>query len=219
MISDTEIAQLLVNLYSGPAGFDFYESGAGDSGICWALKCTPEADVVLLRGSKTLQDWFRDLIALASPWHHPVFGPVHPGFSIGMDRACDEIMSHLRELVPVIICGHSLGAGRAAILTALMIERGELPLARVAFGEPKPGFQQLADYIAKVPGRSYRNGAGVHHDMVTDVPFKIPPELYERPTPLIDVSEPPASVLAIEFDPFAFHHMPLYAAALAKQGR
>ncbi len=216
MISDLEISQLLVNLYQGPAGFDFYEPGSGASdGICWALKRTPDADVVCLRGSTTFQDWCRDLVALAAPFSHEVFGPVHPGFEIGMERAFTEILGHTQgddATGKVIVAGHSLGAGRAAILTALLCEFGNPPIARVVFGEPKPGFSKLAEYISKVPARSYRNTGAGHHDLITDVPLSFPPEEYVHASELIDVSGVPT--IGDPWGCFAFHHMPLYLQGL-----
>jgi Lipase (class 3) len=221
MVSDAQIAAWLVDLYAGPAGFDHYEPGQGDSGICWGLKLTADYDYVLLRGSVTPEDWLRDFIALATPFEHHEFGPVHPGFLLGMEdmmKSLYEVMGHSMD--NLIIAGHSLGAGRAAILTALMIstyDYGCYPVARVVFGEPKPGFPQLAEYIANVPARSYRNGTGIHHDMITDVPLTLPPlENYVHPCPLTLVNNPPANVLEADLDVFGYHHMPLYAAALAK---
>jgi lipase (class 3) len=221
VISDLEIAQLLQQLYSGSTGFDHYEPGSGGSGICWALKKTSDTDIILLRGSTTFQDWARDLIALAAPFSHSVFGPVHPGFEIGMERAWENISGYVDPRPgrrPWIVAGHSLGAGRAAILTALAVECAQAPAARVVFGEPKPGFKRLAEYIAHVPARSYRNTGEVSgrsgHDLITDVPLSFPPEEYVHDSSLIDVSAPPAA--GDNWGPFAYHHMELYVSALGK---
>ncbi len=219
MITDLEIAELLEQLYQGGAGFDHYEPGVGDSGICWALKRTPDADVILLRGSCTFQDWVRDLVALAAPFSHAVFGPVHPGFEVGMERAFMDVISKCwptAQYRSTIIAGHSLGAGRTAILTALLTEWGHPPLARVVFGEPKPGFQKLADYIKGVPARSYRNASGGQYDLVTSVPISFPPEEYVHPGPLIDVCAPPPD--GDSWGVFAFHHLGLYIQALRESG-
>jgi hypothetical protein len=218
MVTDLQIAQMLQQLYQGGEGFDHYEPGSGDSGICWALKRTPEADVILLRGSATFQDWVRDLIALATPFSHEAFGPVHPGFEMGMERAWQEIQFQTVKNPsndverPAIVAGHSLGAGRAAILTALMIERRCPPIRRVCFGEPKPGFQQLADYIKGVPAASYRNAGGGQHDLITSVPLSFPPEEYVHAAPLTDVFGAPQP--DDKWGPFCMHHMELYVKAL-----
>lgn len=221
MITDARIADLLVKLYQGPEGFDFYEAGNGDSGICWALSKFEDEYVYQLRGSKTLEDWLRDLVALATPFEHNAFGPVHPGFLIGMADAVDEMLTRWDRKSLITVTGHSLGAGRAAIAVAMFLERG-VPrwlLRRVVFGEPKPGLCTLAEFIANVPGRSYRNGTQAHHDLITDLPLTIRPfEDYVHPTPLVMVNEPPQSESEALLDVFGFHHIPLYAAALAKLG-
>lgn len=216
---DAQIANLLVQLYKGPTGFDFYEPGNGDSGICWALTKLPNEYIFQLRGSATFEDWFRDLVALATPFQHNVFGPVHQGFLIGMVDAVDEMLSHWDNKTPITLTGHSLGAGRAAIAVAQMMVRGVPPhlLRRIVFGEPKPGLPQLAQFISPVSGRSYRNGTGFHHDTITDLPATIRPlQNYVHPTPLIFVSEPPKNEIEALLDIFGFHHMPLYAAGVAK---
>lgn len=216
MITDFEIAELLVQLYRGSEGFDYYENPPNDSGICWALKKTAEVDVILLRGSTTFQDWIRDLIALATPFSHAEFGPVHPGFEIGMERAFQAIVSTPGLNKNIVIAGHSLGAGRAAILTALMVEDNVKPIARVVFGEPKPGFKKLADYISGVPARSYRNTGNGQHDLITSVPLSFPPEEYVHAAPLTDVCALPQP--GDSWGVFAYHHMELYAAALRPTG-
>jgi hypothetical protein len=145
----------------------------------------------------------------------PIFtriGHVHDGFHIGMERVWAELRPQLRQ--PAIITGHSLGAGRAAILTGLMVKDGVPPISRVVFGEPKPGFADLAELIAAVPGRSYRNGDGVHHDLITDVPFSFPPVEYAHPTPIIPVCAPPPA--DDRWGAFCWHHIELYEAALAQ---
>jgi hypothetical protein len=213
-MTDLQIANSLVDLYAGTlTSFDFVEPGKGDSGICWSSKRSDGVDYIFLRGSVTLADWFKDLIALAAPWTHDTLGPVHPGFLLGMDRCWAEIK--FKTAGPWVVSGHSLGAGRAAILTGLMLEDGISPLARVTFGEPKPGFAQLAKFISKVPTRSYRNGHNRDHDLVTSVPISFPPEEYAHAETLIDVSAIPSLEETILHGPLRYHSMKLYVQALA----
>ncbi len=221
MITDARIAELLEDLYAPDvlghtsAPVDYFAPGEGPSGICWASKRIDGVTVILLRGSVTLWDWLTDVMALATvPYHHETLGPTHPGFTLGMDRCWRDIKANTQG--PYIIAGHSLGAGRAAILTGLMLESGVTPLARVVFGEPKPGFAPLASYIQGVSGRSYRNGDASHHDLVTDVPIRFPPEEYVHPSPLIEVCAPPVGYILERMGLFAWHHMGLYSSALSK---
>lgn len=151
MISDPAIAYRLVVLYSGQVGdpsvFDFYEAGRGDSGICFAADRTDGVTDIFLRGSKVFWDWDKDLMLLAAPWEHDTLGPVLSGFALGMGRCWAEIRRRTKG--PWRVHGHSLAAGRGPILTGLMLEDGLKPqsdiIDSVLFGEPKPGFQKLAD--------------------------------------------------------------------------
>lgn len=214
MISDARAAGLCCALYEpSPVNpFAVIDDGA-DDGICWALAREGDCDVIVLRGSVTLRDWLRDVLALTLPYTSRRMGPVHPGFYLGLDNCWSDIAKVLRPDAPVVVTGHSLGAGRAAILTALMIDAGRAPAARIVFGEPKPGFAQLATYISTVPGRSYRNGDDRHHDLVTEMPFSFPPEDYEHASPLIKVCAPPPPDHS--WGIFAYHHIELYLAAVS----
>jgi len=216
VISDLQIVNLLIAQYQDPAkGFDVSDPGVGPSGICWSSVNVSGTTVICLRGSKTFWDWFKDFIALATPYDHETLGPTHPGFTLGMDRCWRDIKASTTG--PYVIAGHSLGGGRASILTGLMLEDNVHPLSRVTFGEPKPGFSQLAQYISSVPARAYRNGDGHHHDMVTDFPLTISMEEYTHPTPLIELSATPSDQHEALFGMFKFHHISLYGAALTVQ--
>lgn len=97
-------------------------------------------------------------------------------------------------------------------------------LGVVTFGEPRPGFIQLADILAPYPNRSYRNNPeGVFgHDLVTDVPAHAPPEFPYvhggecgvNPRHLIDIDGPPTDPL--DLTPFRWHHTYLYLAGMLK---
>jgi hypothetical protein len=208
--TDADIAALCAAIYADAGGpivaWDHFDAGE-DDGVCWALKRLPACDVIVFRGSATFQDWVRDFRAA------PIFtriGHVHDGFHSGMEHAWADIRLLLKQ--PAVVTGHSLGAGRAAILTGFMVKDGVSPVARVVFGEPKPGFLDLAELIAAVPGRSYRNGDGAHHDLVTDVPFSFPPLQYTHPTPIIPVCAPPTA--DDQWGAFSWHRPQLYSVAL-----
>lgn len=215
MISDKDCAKLCNEIYNttpDPKFWSHYDAGE-DDGICWALLHTDDANVITLRGSATFLDWIRNLLALALPFTHHQMGPVHPGFLLGLDHAWSEMKLMLDMSRPVVFTGHSLGAGRADILCGMAIlDRIEVA-RRVCFGEPKPGFQPLAKLLQTIPGASYRNGEadGHAHDLVTNVPFNLPPEDYVHPTPLIKVTAPPTDW---SWGAFAWHHMGLYVTAL-----
>lgn len=217
MISDLTCAKLCDAIYGRqpdpPFRWDVIDQGL-DDGVYWGLARFGDVDVVVLRGSVTVGDWLRDFVAVADPFTHDKLGPVHPGFALGMEKMCGEV---LRLAQPkVIVTGHSLGAGRACILSALMKLAGCPPLRRVCFGEPLPGFAPLAALLADIPTASYRNGsASAHeHDLITDIPFAFGLEQYVHPIALTDVYSQPAAD-----DPWGsirWHHAPLYVEALAR---
>ncbi len=210
--SDADIATLAcVGIYSPTAvtdGFDHVDVGM-DDGVFWALKRLPGYDVVIFRGSVIFLDWVRDGRALATPTR---IGHVHAGFFAGMEKMWAEARPILTQ--SVIVCGHSLGAARAAILTGLMVADGMAPIARVVFGEPKAGLLDFVKPIADVPGRSYRNGDNLHHDLITDEPPSWPPFQFMRPTPIIPVCCRPQGNEFEAFGLFAWHHGTLYDIAL-----
>ena len=152
----------------------------------------------------------RELMPASAP---SCIGTVHAGFFAGMQRMWSELRSMLDLKAKVIVGGHSLGAARAGDLTGLMVLDNRAPIARVVFGEPKPGYMDLAKLIELVPGRSYRNGDQKHHDLVTDVPFSFPPFQYVHPTPIIPVLEMPSADGFSSMGVFAYHHTQLYAKA------
>lgn len=205
-----DIVRLCGQIYQHDAavsGFDYFDAGM-DDGIAWAIRRLDYFDVVILRGSVTLQDWIRDARALAIPTR---IGHVHDGFYAGMEHMWADCRAKLRQ--PTIVGGHSLGAARAAVLTGLMKADGAEPAARIVFGEPKPGLIDFAQLLADIPGKSYRNGDNLHHDLITDLPFSFPPEQYTRATPIIPVcAEPPAND---RDGVFGWHHVQLYEAAIA----
>lgn len=213
MPSDAEFATLAcVAIYSpsvlNDGQFDHVDVGM-DDGVFWALKRLAGYDVIVLRGSVIKLDWLRDFRLMPQLTK---IGTVHSGFLAGMEQMWAEARPLLTQ--SVIVTGHSLGAARAAILTGLMIADGIAPVARVVFGEPKPGLVDHAKFIAGVPGRSYRNGGGLHHDYVTDVPMTFPPMQFVHPTPIIPVTCTPTKPEFGVDGLFAWHHGQLYETAL-----
>ena len=217
MITDRAIAELCGALYAYPGNppmtWDHYDPGEYD-GVCWALKRIDDTDVIVLRGSTTQADWIHDAETWSEPVENEKFGPVHYGFSCGMERVWHDAQKVLRG-VKVLVSGHSLGAGRACILTAIMVSEGWAPNARICFGEPRPGYAQLGEFIKDVPARSYRNAGTWGHDLVTDVPFTLPEFPFVHPMPLIDIDVPPDQEIVSRWSVFAGHHLPLYVRGLA----
>lgn len=212
MPSDALIASYCNAIYSPTAiigDWDRFDPSL-DDGVCYAVKKLPGFDLVVFRGSITAQDWIADFRSLPIPTR---IGHVHAGFYSGMEHVWAELRPLLMQ--PVIVAGHSLGAARAAVLCALMVKDGVPPVARIVFGEPKPGLMDLAQLVANVPARSYRNGDDRHHDLVTDVPLTLPPFQFVHPTPIVVVTKEPGESLFERLGIFAWHHMPLYLAGVS----
>lgn len=211
---DKLVVSLCESIYSPTAlvgPWDRFDVGL-DDGVCYALRKLDGFDIVVFRGSITAQDWIRDLHAEIIQTR---IGHVHEGFFAGMEQIWRELRPLLTQ--PVIVAGHSLGAGRAAILCGLMVKDGVTPVRRVVCGEPKPGLIDLANLIQAIPAASYRNGDARNHDLVTDVPFSFPPLQYVHPTPVVEVCAEPTGPMFERLGAFAYHHIELYVAALAAQ--
>lgn len=214
-MTDNGLAQIELGIYGKrPVEWDYHSDGMRSDSVVWGAIIGPDGiTTIALRGSIVLIDWIRDAMAFADPCAHGVLGPVHIGFSLGMDATWAEIKANTHG--PYRVIGHSLGAARAAILTGLMIADGAIVVERVVWGEPLSGFEQLKKLIEPVPTRSYRNGDLKYlHDRVTDIPYSFPPEEYVRASPLIDVSVAPGTSLISKLGAFSWHHMDLYAAAM-----
>lgn len=208
---DKQIADLCLALYAdAPQGFDDLLWPEADDGVCCALKRLGDTDVVVFRGSTTIEDWLRDFLAIPHETEtHPQLGDVHAGFMLGMDDAFAHLFPLLRE--KVIVTGHSLGAGRAALFMGLLATRlPDVDASAVLFGEPRSGCGRLQRLLADRKYRSYRNASKGGHDLITDLPTDPP---YCRNRPLLDVSAPPPP--GDPWGPFAFHHMELYQRALS----
>ena len=211
-LNDTILVNLCNDIYS-PQPDDYWEhfdSGAED-GICCGLKRLDGYDVIVLRGSVTAHDWVEDIRAIPVKTR---IGTVHKGFYDGMEKLWAELKPLLKQ--PVAVTGHSLGAARADILAGLMTVGGVTPIRLSVFGEPKPGFGDFAKVIRDIPGESYRNGSEHRfYDIVTFVPITIKPlDAFVHRKPLVLLESPPPPALD-QLSIFAFHHITLYAAAVA----
>jgi pimeloyl-ACP methyl ester carboxylesterase len=203
---------LVFSLYGRPGAVDVSWAYRENGVICWAVVKIDGFWYLILRGSVTRDDWLHDFEALAI-WVPELASHVHPGFHDGMRDILADAMNYIGD-DPFVICGHSLGAARAAIATAYAIAGGKPPLARITWGEPRPGFSDLAHILTNVPNYNFVNGGKDDYDRVTDVPFTMPLEWYCAGAPHLFVNEPPIS---IDIDIlFRWHNFALYNAAMNK---
>lgn len=146
-----------------------------DGAFC-AIKRIDGIDYVMFRGSLTFLDWVQDFKNMALPFADPILGPVHPGFREGVLLVKDLIDALVGD--HIVVVGHSLGAGHAALYSGYRVAAGKPVDAIVMFGEPRAGSAQLSKILAAVPlVQSFRNANADGFDKITDVPFQDPPLL------------------------------------------
>jgi len=153
MISPKALAQLSNDIYDPQESHNWLHYWKKDDVIVGHVKIG-DTDVIVIRGSATVEDWLKDAEAL--PYISCDIGFVHAGFFSGMLDVLAETDPVLGN--DVVITGHSLGGARARILAALRIHNG-WPVSQVTvFGSPKPGGAECASLVARVPlHTSYRN--------------------------------------------------------------
>lgn len=187
-----------------------------EDGAYSAVKVVDGTAYVMFRGSLTFLDWMQDFQDFALPFEDADLGPVHPGFRAGAllsKRALDIFVGDS----PVVIVGHSLGAGHAALYAGYRVAQGQRVDGLVMFGEPKPGGPKLSSILANVSVQSFRNANANGHDLVTDVPFTDAPYLpYQHVRTLTDCRRDPNPLDA--WLVFKFHHFRLYAEAFGAAG-
>jgi hypothetical protein len=193
--------------YSGdiPTVWDHWDDGA-DDGVVWGAKKVNGVWYAAMRGSVKLPDWIHDAEAIAV-YCAALAAHVHPGFNWGMEKVAGEIEAIVR-VDPWFSIGHSLGASRADNAAAYAIKRGFAPVARVVFGEPKPGFSDFCSLVGQIPAASFINLNDEGRDRVPAVPVDLPDEPYGRPSPLLPLRVQPPPFDGVDL--FRFHHMVLY---------
>jgi pimeloyl-ACP methyl ester carboxylesterase len=172
-------------------------------------------DYVMFRGSTTFLDWIEDFAHFALPYDDSMLGGVHPGFRLGVLSVEDQ----LNALVgPNVVCvGHSLGAGHALIYAGFRLAMGKSVDQLVLYGAPRAGGTKLNRLLDKPEITNYRNEDESGFDLVTKVPFSVPPMIvYYQPRVFTDVTAHPDPD-----DPwtvFKYHHFGLYCRALGADG-
>lgn len=198
MITDKDIARICCSSYDPNFKWDKLWDGASSGGIYVGLI----GNVLCFRGSVTLEDWFRDLKAEAII--DPVLGGLHAGFAEGLKEFFAEVIQLLHR--DTIVCGHSLGAARAIIFSAMMMTANLSPKAVIVFGCPRPGFNKLAGIMNKHEcARAYKN----RYDLVTDLPRALLGLPFMNALGSIPLNVYPPSE---DYGLFADHHPELYAA-------
>lgn len=208
VLNDYDLAGLCNALYRPPWPKGYWNHIWSDAACFCAHKVSDDTDVIIFRGSDDVLDWLNDFDA--APFVDPVLGMVHCGFWKPVSVMLPQLDAVLTQPKTIII-GHSLGAARACLYGAHLTVKGHTPVEIVVWGCPKPGFQKLADILAPVPLRSYKN----LNDPVTTVPDYIAEigQLYVEPRPFIPISVQPP--LLDMWEILAPHHFWEYLAGMA----
>ena len=120
--------------------------------VAYGLIYEPDETLIVLPGSKTPLDWLLDFFAM--PCHSMnTYGrfSLHSGFLVGLGPVIAVLQAALLSHGPKLltICGHSLGAARAAAAVLLSTDNtANLPLRFVGWGCPRIGDFNAWDYLA-----------------------------------------------------------------------
>jgi hypothetical protein len=197
MISDHDLALIAKRAYSEPATLSI-----GDAHVLVVEGADPDAVVIAFRGTNPTKVY--DILAdvQAVPSRDPDMEWVHGGFLWDINCVFDRVLTAIGTW-PVILTGHSKGAGEATLMAARLRARGFEVRKLSVFGCPRLGFKPLRDLVAMIPGTSYRHGA----DPVTQMPAILKPA-----RPNVAIGTP-----TIGLDPIPDHAIDRYIAALAVQ--
>lgn len=220
-VTPLQAAQLVNASYAYPGdppyAWDHWEPRTPDGlTVAFGYAALSDCDAIVFPGTSNPMEWLIDFDFVLKPRTHADLGDVHFGFLVGMELAWLKIEKLLRPSKPLYLLGHSLGAARADVACGFAIRAGVMPEGRIVFGEPYPGFASFCVPLMPIKVQaSYCNGDARGHDIVTNVPLRLPPKwAYTRPTPLISVSASPSLQDEAEMGDAAYHHMPLYVQAL-----
>lgn len=136
----------------------FQESGLLDRGNVqgfWGV--TPEAALLVFRGTSNVGQWIRDLRVLPAPY---AWGWVHLGFLKGLEAVETDLLAFdqiAKASARVWVAGHSLG-GALAVLTAARLKiRGVCSPLLFTYGQPAVGGADFASrFDQELPDHLWR---------------------------------------------------------------
>lgn len=199
MLKTSDLVQIIADSYDYQVRWDHLWNGSNDADIWFGIKIVGDETVGVFRGSRTQEDWYRDLLALPTVKHHPQLGPVHEGFDEGLDELFKQAVPYLGN--SPIICGHSLGGARSWLFAGRLIVEGIIPKGIIVCGSPRPGCEQLRSIVGGITGVSFKN----RFDPVTLVPIWLPtfPAVQMKDFTMLDE-------VPMEYDILADHHIQYY---------
>jgi hypothetical protein len=155
--SDTELVLLQQASYgSAPAG-QIIDSGPDRV----VITHQPDYTVVTVRGTVNPAGWWSDFqFGPKMARAHPALGVCEDGFLAGAEALAPAVADRVATGVPLILQGHSRGAGIAPILAGLMLVAGLVPARVVCWEKPWCNGAQLRSILEArgVPGQEYWHG-------------------------------------------------------------
>ena len=162
-------------------------------------------NVIAIEGTHDALGWALDFFGATvedqQGMNHATLGWLHAGFYASAVTALTRC-ALIAIRGPYAICGHSLGAGLALLIGALLIEDGYPPIKIGAFAPPRIGGAKFVKVATSVPFCAYRFG----NDPVPEIPLALPGFPYEQ-VPLNQVGTPMV-------DPFKCHAIENYVNAV-----
>lgn len=167
-------------------------------------------NIIAIEGTHNPLGWALDFFGVTirdqQGMNHETLGWIHAGFYASAVASLTRA-ALIAASGPYAICGHSLGAGLALLIGALLSQdelgdRGLAPVKIGAFAPPRVGGDAFVKTINAIPFCAYRFG----NDPVPEVPITIPDFPY-RQVALTQVGAP-------MLDPFKCHDIQNYVAAV-----
>lgn len=158
---------------------------------------------IVFQGTVDATGWLADIDILSVD--HPILGPLHQGFYENLLPI--KAMLTIPEDTPIVVTGHSKGAGEAIQFAALLHLDGYVVYPYL-FACPNAGEQQFSDWLAEnIAGLSFRNGTESIELLGDPVPL-VPGEPYTPPYAHTLITVPPAGLDRLV--PPEWHHAALY---------
>ena len=157
MISDLDLARLELDTYAAEPVGDVIDTGIDRL----VLTRFPDLTVASVKGTTTPAEWISNFkVVGVKQATHPQLGICESGFLSGGSALWDKLLPEIDPTIPLLIQGHSRGAGMVPILAGLAFLEGIRPVRCVCWEAPwAVGAQSRALLVdAGIDGVQYWHG-------------------------------------------------------------
>ena len=190
--TDAELIDAAAATYAAGAVPDFED--AGQSIRVFLTTRSDGLNVIAIEGTHDPLGWALDFCAAdikdQQGLNHASLGYIHAGF-YGSAVAALTRCALIAQRGPYAICGHSLGAGLALLIGALLSDDALPPIKIGAFAPPRVGGPDFIKTATAGTFCAYRYS----HDPVPEVPLTIPPIFPYQQVPLVQLPGPTIELL------------------------